>query len=304
MQSLPPKGELIILLKREAQLIFASMKFSQRLALSYIRTKFKLLSSISKKKAAEKAFDLFCTPQFRNKKPLPKIFEQAESLHFSLEGLRLQGWRWNKPGGKKLLIIHGFESSVTNFDRYVKPFVKKGYEVLAFDAPAHGRSSGRKITAPLYKKAIQEIHKRYGPVQSFMAHSFGGLAVSLALEEISHNADYRLVLIAPATETTTAIDSFFRFLKLDDSIRPEFEKIIIRAGGVSAAYYSISRAVKHIRAKVLWLHDEDDDTTPVSDVLKVKAENHPHIEFVITKGLGHRRIYRDNKVTKSIVDFL
>ena len=62
--------------------------------------------------------------------------------------------------------------------------------------------------------------------------------------------------------------------------------------------------MKHIRAKVLWVHDEDDDTTPLSDVLKVKAENYPNIEFSITKGLGHRRIYRDNKVTKTIIDFL
>ena len=46
-----------------------------------------------------------------------------------------------------------------------------------------------------------------------------------------------------------------------------------------------------------------DKVTPLTDVLKVKAENYPNIEFVITKGLGHRRIYRDNKVSKAIIDF-
>jgi pimeloyl-ACP methyl ester carboxylesterase len=289
------------------------MKLSQRLAIGYIRTKFKLLSSVSKKKAAEKAFDLFCTPQRRNVKPLPKIFEEAEKLHFKLEKNTVNGWRWNPvrpghPGGhpaeRKVLILHGYESSVTNFDRYIRPLIKKGYEVLAFDAPAHGRSGGKKISAPLYKRMIQEINKKYGPVQSYMAHSFGGLAVSLALEEISHTKDYRLVLIAPATETTTAINSFFKFLKLEPAVRTEFEKVIIKAGGVSSEWYSIRRAMKHIKAKVLWFQDEDDEVTPLSDVLKVKAENHPNIEFVITNGLGHRRIYRDNKVTKSIVDFL
>ncbi len=294
----------------QAHLIFVQMKLSQRLALSYIRTKFTLLSAISKKKAAAKAFELFCTPQRRNKKALPKIFREAESLHFKIDGIIVNGWRWSqqaKDGDQppaKALILHGFESSVTNFDRYIRPLIKKGYEVLAFDAPAHGRSGGKKITAPLYKRTIQEICKRYGPVHSFMAHSFGGLAVSLALEEISHTKDERLVLIAPATETVSAINSFFSFLKLDPSIRPEFDKIIIKTGGVSPEYYSIRRAMKHIRAKVLWVHDEDDDTTPVGDVFNVQKENHSNIEFVITKGLGHRRIYRDNKVTKAILDFL
>ncbi|MBM3414879.1 MAG: alpha/beta fold hydrolase [Bacteroidetes bacterium] len=280
------------------------MKLSQKLALSYIRTKFKFLSAISKKKAAERAFKLFCTPQKRNLRKPPKIFDEAEKLQLKINGLMIQGCRWNHPAGRKALILHGFESTVVNFDRYIRPLIRKGYEVLAFDAPAHGRSGGRQITAPFYKRTILEINKKFGPVQSYTAHSFGGLAVCLALEEISHTADYRLVLIAPVTETTTAIDTFFNFLKLDPAIRSEFDKVIIKNGGVSPAWYSISRAMKHLRAKVLWLHDEDDDTTPIKDALKVKAENHPNIEFVITKGLGHRRIYRDSKVVKSIVDFL
>lgn len=72
---------------------------------------------------------------------------------------------------------------------------------------------------------------------------------------------------------------------------------------MSSDWYSIRRAMKNIRARVLWFQDEDDEITPLSDVLKVKAENYPNIEFVITKGLGHRRIYRDNKVAQSVVDF-
>lgn len=282
----------------------AGLKLVQRIALRYYKTKFRVWTAISKKKAAEKAFELFCTPQRRHKKPLPKIFEQAERLQLKVDGNTITGWRWNKPGQRKVLIVHGFESSVTNFDRYVRPLIKKGYEVLAFDAPAHGRSGGRFITAPLFKKTIQEINKHFGPIHSFMAHSFGGLAVSLALEDISHTHEHRMVLIAPATETVTAIDTFFSFLQLDPSIRTEFEKLIIKKGGVSSEWYSIKRAMKHIRAKVLWFHDEEDDTTPLADVLKVKAENYPNVEFVFTKGLGHRRIYRENKVTKAVIDFL
>lgn len=176
--------------------------------------------------------------------------------------------------------------------------------MLAFDAPANGRSDGKQITLPLYSKMIKEIHKKFGPVQSYMAHSFGGLAVSLALEEINHDDNYRLALIAPASETSTAINTFFSFLKLSPDIREEFEKIIVKKGGVHSDWYSIARAIKNIKANVLWFHDEDDDVTPLSDAIQVKEANYPNVEFVITKGLGHRRIYRDNKVVKAIVEFL
>jgi pimeloyl-ACP methyl ester carboxylesterase len=282
----------------------ARSKTIQRIALKYYKTKFRILSSVSRKKAAEKAFELFCTPQQRNLKPLPKIFDQAEKMQFLLEGNLVKGWRWNHPAERKVLILHGYESSVTNFDRYIRLFFKKGYEVLAFDAPAHGRSGGKKINAPLYKKMIVEIHKKYGPVQSFLAHSFGGLAVSLAMEEITHSPDYRLALIAPAAETNTAVDGYFKLLNLDPPVRPEFEKIIIKAGGVNSEWYSIRRALKNIQAKVLWFQDEDDEITPMKDVLNVKAENYTNVKFVITKGLGHQRIYRDNNVVNSVVDFL
>lgn len=280
------------------------MKLAQKIAVGYLRTKFRILTAISKKKAAEKAFDLFCTPQSRNKKKLPKIFEEAEQIQFQFENQQITGYRWNHPAERKLMIIHGFESSVINFDRYIKPLASKGYEVLAIDAPAHGRSTGKTINAVTYKDLIRHIYREYGPVQSFLAHSLGGLALCLALEEIEHDQNYRVALIAPATETATAIDHFFQFLQLNNVLRKEFEKRIIKLGGNPAEWYSIRRALQNIRAKVLWFHDEEDNITLLTDAMKVKEENLSNVEFVITKGLGHQRIYRDNKVSRAVIDFL
>ncbi len=160
-----------------------------------------------------------------------------------------------------MLILHGFESSVKNFDAYVAGLVEKNYEVIAFDAPAHGVSGGKEITLPLYIEMISAIHFMFGPIQSFMAHSFGGLALAHFMEKIP-NADCKMALIAPATETKTAIDTFFRFLQLGESVRTEFEKIIEAKSGVASAWFSIPRALENIKAGVLWVHDKNDDVTP------------------------------------------
>lgn len=280
------------------------MKVAQKIAVSYIRTKFKLLASVSKKRAAKKAFDLFCTPQTRNKKELPVIFREAEKLQFKFNGVVIRGYRFNKGGIRKVQILHGYESSVINFDRYVKPLIRKGYEVLAFDAPAHGRSGGKIISAPEYKKMIIEINKMYGPVKSYMAHSLGGLALALAMQEIKHDENHRLAFIAPATETTTAINFFFKFLKLDEGVRKEFDSLILRLSGRPASDYSVAVAMKNIKASVCWYHDEDDTITPLADALTVKEQNYSNVKFVISSGLGHSRIYRDNKVSKSVIEFL
>jgi pimeloyl-ACP methyl ester carboxylesterase len=280
------------------------MKLKQKIAVGYVRLKFKVLSFFSTKKAAEEALDLFRTPQRRAKKQPSAVFNEAEKLEFVLENISIHGYRWNKGAAKRVLIIHGFESSIVNFEQYIRPLVKKGYEALAFDAPAHGSSGGTTISAPLFEKMITTIYQIYGPIHSFIAHSFGGLALSLALEKIHHDSTYNVVLIAPATETKTAIDQFFDLLKLKNPVRREFDRLIAQLGGYPAEWYSVHRAVKNIKAQILWLHDEDDLQTPIYDALKVKEENLPNITFILTKGLGHRRIYRDHKVMQRILDFL
>lgn len=279
------------------------MRLSQRLALKYVRTKFKLLSSISKRKAAQKAFKLFCTPQYRNKKKLPLFFEKAESLKFEFEKNKIQGYCWNRHAEKKILILHGFESSIINFDRYIKPLICLGYCVMGFDAPAHGKSSGKMFNALLYRQFIDKINKNYGPVTNFLAHSLGGLAICLMLEEWEHNETFKVVLVAPATETTTAIDNFFTLLKLKKGVRNEFNNIIADKTGKLPEWFSIARTSKAIKAKVLWFHDRDDHMTPLTDVQKIIEKKYTNFEFVITEGLGHRRIYRDNKVSKKIIEF-
>src|SRR5687768_17129812 len=117
------------------------MQLTKRLAIKYVRAKFKLLSQLSKRKAAEKAFELFTTPQSRLRKEPSPVIQKAESLVLSFDGLKTYGYRWNHQSNaeKRVLILHGHESSAVNFDHFVTPLIKKNYEVVAFDAPAHGK---------------------------------------------------------------------------------------------------------------------------------------------------------------------
>ena len=113
---------------------------------------------------------------------------------------------------KKILIIHGFESRAYNFDRYIQPIINAGYGVYAMDAKAHGKSEGKTITVPEYTDMLKELEITVGKFNGYISHSFGGLAISL-YQEKGENENARIVLIAPATETTSAIDLFVRFFK-------------------------------------------------------------------------------------------
>jgi pimeloyl-ACP methyl ester carboxylesterase len=279
------------------------MKLSQRLAIAYVQTKFKLLSLVSKKKAAEKALEVFGTPFLKSNRKAP--VKNAETIRFHLNNKKVNGYRWNHPQEKKILILHGFGSAAHKFEDYAILLAAKGFEVLAFDAPAHGESEGSTTNAIEYSQMIREVMEQFGPIHGFLAHSFGGISLSLALEEIPHDEHTRVVFIAPATETTSAVDGAFRMLKLqNEAVRYEFDKLIVKVSGKELSWFSMRRAMYNIRASVLWIHDEDDDITPWIDAQKVKADDHPNIQFILTKGLGHRKIYHDTTIKNTAVDFL
>jgi pimeloyl-ACP methyl ester carboxylesterase len=285
------------------------MKLNQKLAIGYLRAHLHILSLVSPRQAAKKAFSLFCTPRRKSGKKLTQIFEKGEKLSFHLEGHTVRGHRWlphqaSTDTLKKVLIAHGFESSSRNFEQYINAFLRKGYEVLAFDAPAHGRSGGRKITLPLYVNMIRTVYEKYGPIHSLMGHSLGGLAVSLFLESIQHDKSTHLVLISPPVEMTSAVDIFCRILELDGEIRKALESYAFQLSGHPFSWFSLRRALHGVRADILWLHDEDDDVTPLADTLPVKEDGHSHIRFITTRGLGHRKIYRDSEVIRQVVAFL
>jgi pimeloyl-ACP methyl ester carboxylesterase len=280
------------------------MNVQKKIAFGFIRAKLNSLALINRRKAGEEAFRIFCTPFTRSKK-LSEIFNEAEILPFSYKGNRITGYRFNHPCDHKVLILHGFSSSSHNFDKYIQPLVDKNYEVLAFDAAAHGFSEGNSINAVEYGELIRQFANMYGPINGYIAHSFGGLAVCLALESMPHPPTTKLALIAPATETTSAIENAFMILGLKNpNVKKALEDTILTVSGKDAAWFSVRRAMNHIKAKVMWFHDEDDDTTPLKDALKVKDDNHAHVQFRITRGLGHSKIYRNPDVRKQIVDFL
>ena len=218
------------------------------------------------------------------------------------------GWRGteSKIVEKTLVkMMNDFNSKPVNLFAYIGPSISQNnYEVLAFDAPAHGISEGKTVNAIEYCNMIQKINETYGPIDCYVAHSFGGLAVCLALEKIPHSENTVLALIAPAAETTTAIKNAFALLKIHSGkIANLMTESIIEKTDKTPEWFSIRRAIKNIHSPILWVQDSEDYITPMTDVDKVINDQPANVRFYITHGLGHQKIYRNHKVVEDIVLF-
>lgn len=283
------------------------MKLSQRLLLKYYKAKIETIGMVSPEKAATEAFDLFCTP-FKTKKitKIPAIFHHSLPISVEVNGLTIRGFQWKSEllQARKILLVHGFSSYSYKFDQYVLMLRKEGFEVLAFDAPGHGMSDGKRINALLYRDTILAIEQHFGSLYGIIAHSLGGLAASLAMEKMENTTHRKLVLIAPATETKRAIENFFALIPAKPVVKEAFEQLIIKLAGEPISYFSVPRVIKTLDAQILWVHDQTDTICAFKDVEPLLKEIIPSTEFHITKGLGHNQVYKEASTRDRILHFI
>jgi pimeloyl-ACP methyl ester carboxylesterase len=288
-------------------LCFMKMKLSQRLLLKYFKAKIRTIGMVSPEKAAAEAFDLFSTP-FKSKKisKIPAIFHQSLPVSVEVRGITVRGFQWKSEltQSRKILIVHGFSSYSYKFEQYIVSLKKEGFEVLAFDAPGHGISDGKRINALIYRDSILAIEARFGPLYGIIAHSMGGLAASLAMELMTNTKERKLVLIAPATETKMAIENLFTQIPVKPAVKQAFDQYVTNLAGKPISYFSVARVVRTLDTRVLWIHDETDAICTFEDVAPLLSETIPSTEFFITKGLGHNQVYKEASTRDRILAFI
>src|SRR5690606_5541713 len=124
---------------------------------------YNVYSLIAPKSAAHSAFHLFS--KVRKGRVLPQQAEYLEAAKMGVEkvsGHEIQTYRW--PGkGPTVLLVHGWESNTFRWRNLINKLRGADFDIIAFDAPAHGHSSGVHLNAPLYEEAVRHMVGKYGP---------------------------------------------------------------------------------------------------------------------------------------------
>lgn len=261
---------------------------------------FNLLSLFSKKKAAKKAFNVFCT--VRKGRVLPKQFDYLEKAKYSVEdtqGHQLQTYHW--PGNKEtVLLVHGWESNSFRWRNLIVKLREADYNVFAFDAPAHGHSSGKILYVPLYADCLQDMIKTFSPTH-IIGHSVGGMTILYNQSKHSHLELEKIVTIGSPSEFHEILTHYQNLLNFNNRVLKAFEDYILERFGFHVRDFSSSKFVKNNTKKGLLLHDELDTLAPFHASEKVHACWNGS-QFIRTRGLGHSM--HQEHLNDQIVDFL
>jgi pimeloyl-ACP methyl ester carboxylesterase len=202
---------------------------------------------------------------------------------------------------KKILLVHGWSGRGTQLVKFAEAFEKLGFQIVSFDAPAHGKSPGNTTLMPDFIASILEIEKQFGPFEAAIGHSLGGMSLLNAVKEGFKIK--RLTIIGSGDIVKDIIDDFVKKLQLNskigDLLRIHFEKKSNR----TMDSYSSFHAATEISIPVLVIHDENDEEVPVSCVHHI----HQHLkngDLMITQNLGHRKILGDAAVIQKTIQFI
>jgi pimeloyl-ACP methyl ester carboxylesterase len=202
---------------------------------------------------------------------------------------------------KKILLVHGWSGRGTQLVKFTEAFEKLGFQIVSFDAPAHGKSPGNTTLMPDFIASILEIEKQFGPFEAAIGHSLGGMSLLNAVKEGFKIK--RLTIIGSGDIVKDIIDDFVKKLQLNskigDLLRIHFEKKSNR----TMDSYSSFHAASEISIPVLVIHDENDEEVPVSCAHHI----HQHLkngDLMITKNLGHRKILGDAAVIQKTIQFI
>lgn len=270
--------------------------------LKLIRLAFQVGGRLAPPIAGRIAYKLWLTPT-RHKTPSSEkeALDTADIKYIQINDNSIATFSWGK-SGPTVLLVHGWSGRGTQMGSFVQPLINAGYRVMSFDAPAHGKSSGKQTNLYQVADTLVALQHHFGSFDAVISHSFGGPCVATAIQ---HGLEIkRLVSISPPANTLGLIEKFISILRIPAKAGSHLTQRFESNFGKTVWHdVSMINTVKQLKISGLLIHDTDDVDIPWQEGRDV-AQAWNKAQFIKTSGLGHRRILRDAAVIESAVNFI
>ena len=217
-----------------------------------------------------------------------------------------------------IICAHGWEGRATNFFKFIPKLTQKGFRVLVPDFPMHGIAPGNETGCHVFCFSINCILNYIKEPAILIVHSLGNWATSMnyyVSDEKTRNQIKGFVGIGTPDKYTEIITSLGKMCGLDDYTNNILLDKYSEYIGFDVHKLSVSAAIKYFNYPCLVVCDENDKEVPIASAFNTSKHIQERFQtykigdkeypcFHKTKGLGHRRILRDDNVVNVVVDFV
>lgn len=237
-------------------------------------------------KAGLLALRFFCVPiKGKNiSEKESKFLLDSEHSRYKVLDFEIQAYRW-RGSGKKVLLAHGWDDNAARWRPLISLLKSEGFDIMALDAPAHGKSGSEIANAVLYAESIGIVSRDYLP-DIVIGHSFGGLSASYCFEKPEQFSVKKLILLAAPSRLSTTFDHFYKSQGFNQIAREAISSTFEEVFGFEISYFTTADFVKNISASGLIIQDEQDPIVPLEEA-KIVHQCWQGSELVITQKLGH-----------------
>jgi pimeloyl-ACP methyl ester carboxylesterase len=269
-----------------------------------IRAAFGLACAISPRLAGSLALRLFSTP-LKTKRLSPaeaRLAERAkerlagaERLVIASNGSRVVAYRFSgglKPTGQTIILIHGWMSGARFMLAMVDPLVALGHQVVCFDLPAHGESSGKVTNLSACAQALVDLIDHVGGVDRIIAHSFGGAVTAYALSRIRPGqlgSKGRITLIASPNQLKIVTERFAAAIGLTPAALKVYQDQLCAPLGATLAEMDGNIMFAAAGYPLDIIHSIDDPEVSIEEARRY-TQMGATARLREVDGLGHRQV--------------
>ena len=208
---------------------------------------------------------------------------------------------WRTTGRPVTLAVHGWEDDNCLWGPFIERCAEIGRGVVAFDLPGHGFSQAEAAMPVAAAAAVRAVAEAMGPIDSIIAHSFGGMASVIALAE--GLSVERVVTIASGAHDGKVWADRFADRGVPREVIDRAHVLHEAMTGQAGFAPSITGLLPKMTAKALIVHSTDDEVVSIEHAYRI-AELWPGAKLALYDDLGHRPIAQDPAVLDRAVAFL
>jgi esterase/lipase len=258
-------------------------------------------SYIQPNKATQIAYRLFSEPRRGKltKDNLPDVLKNVPSQRFPADKTHLETYIW-KGNSTVLLLVHGWESNTSRWEKLLPYLQKTGSTIVALDAPGHGLSGGSEFNVIKYAAYIDVAVKEYRP-SVLIGHSIGGAACIYYQSHFKAESLQKMVILGAPSDYTIIVSNYVELLSLNNRMNELLNAYFSEKFKMEITLFSMASFAKELSVSGLIVHDVEDDIVSFGEGQKI-ASTWKNADFIQTKGLGHS--LHDKNVYEKIVTFV
>lgn len=244
---------------------------------------------------------LWFTPQAMPIKKEDKAWiDNASTEWIQYKGRPVPVYRWGI--GPAILCVHGWGGHSGQFTPLMQKLVEEGFQVIAFDAPAHGQAQGKRTDLTEFSDLVSLIIRGENNPIHIIAHSMGGVA---SIDAINRGSSaLSITLIGTPLSLDYIIQVTQSQMRLDSTIIDAHKQLMSKKYGNDVwKRFDLLQTPTEFTAPLLLIYDKD-DTQILFEVSQSLQQHWPNAKRIETEGLGHNRLLRNDKVIADLHHFL